>query len=144
MSKPNPSLIYKYAFSIAAKLTPRNNWIFRLVKKFSALYGNRTFIAVFVKCHHWPLPRVQSIETPRSHFMCLRSVWMVYSSVCLGLQSCPFLQVIPTNPCLIHHLLHARFIPHLSYSDLVDDASDKQRIHIMKLLITQLSPVLLF
>jgi hypothetical protein len=81
-----------------------------LVKKFSAYYGIRRFIAVLTTARHWSLSWARCIQSTPSHPISLRSILILPSHLRLGLTNGLFLQTYQAKycmyfsslPCMLH------------------------------------------
>jgi hypothetical protein len=77
---------------MTCKITPcsrsllENVIVTTLVKKFSAFNGIRRFSTVFTRSRHWSLSWVRCILSVSSYLISLRSILILSSHLCLGLQ----------------------------------------------------------
>ena len=71
----------------------------QLVKKFPAFYGTRRFITEFTSARHPSLSWATSIQFIPRHPTTWRSIYLLFSHLCLCLPSGSFPQLSPPKPC---------------------------------------------
>jgi hypothetical protein len=78
-------------------------------KEISASYRNRRFVIVFTKVHLWSLSSARLIDSTTLHLICLRSILILPSNLCLGLPSGL------SSSDFLTKILYAFFFPHACY-----------------------------
>jgi hypothetical protein len=76
----------------------------QLLKNFPTFYGTQRFITVFTRALHWSLSWTKSIQSIPPHPICLRSILILTSHLCLGLHNGLFPSDFP-----------AKILPHSCY-----------------------------
>lgn len=85
-----------------------------VVKKFPAFYVTQTFTTLFTRVCHQSLPCARLIQLTCCHFIFLRFILILFSSLCFVLLSCLF-RISNKNFICILHLLHSCCMQHPSH-----------------------------
>jgi hypothetical protein len=116
--------------------------IVQLLKNFPAIYGTRRFITVFKRAIRWPLSWAWWIQSIPPHPTSIRSMLILSAYLQLGFLSGHFLSGFPTNILYAFLFLHSCYMPCPSHPTWLDYSNYIcQRVQVMKLLITQFSPI---
>jgi hypothetical protein len=96
----------------------------QLLKNFPTFYGTRRFITVFTRALHWYLSWARSIQSVSPHPICLRSILILSTHLCLGIPSIHFPSGFPTNilytfcfaPCYMPCQSRPPWLDHSNYT----------------------------
>jgi hypothetical protein len=109
----------------------------QILRNFPAFCGTGKFISVFTRELHWFLPWARSIQSIPSHPISLRSIAVLSTHLRLGLSSGLFHSGFSTN--ILYAFLFT--FPCPSHPWLDNSNYTWRRVHVMKLLIIQFSPI---